>query len=401
MRFLAGFHVILKTDHLLKNSTMQNIKKDEIYLNPQIELGEKDSIFKFILSLSLKKFICIIAISFVVGLIPILVAIFNGNFLKQENDNIVNVLEDFGNLALYLIGLPSLLIIVYSYFKEFPKTIAYLREHQIVFMEDVIWEDFIKWATNLFSKWIFTILPYLISFVITLVVFISFSLMRNDLWYSLKLDGEFNYSSILMVPVIWLTFYFLSASVFKIIAVYLVLKKLFNENSIDIQPLHPDLCGGLAVLGKLSKSLNFGIFLWGAIVFLNVYQHIYGFYSNEKNYLIVALIIIGYIFAAYVVFFIPLKAVHSSMKSAKDSNILLINENFNTLNSEIRSSLKNHEPLTKEVMGNLQNLNELHIITSKMPVYPYNIETITSFISSILIPVLLSVLTIFIEKIFK
>lgn len=137
----------------------------------------------------------------------------------------------------------------------------------------------------------------------------------------------------------------------------------------------------------------------GAIVFLNVYQHIYGFYSNEKNYLIVTLIILGYIFAAYVVFFIPLKAVHSSMKSAKDSNILLINENFNTLNSEIRSSLRKNEPITKEVMSNFQNLTELHIITSKMPVYPYNIATITSFISSILIPVLLSVLTILIDKI--
>lgn len=246
---------------------MQNTIKEEVILNSQIDLGEKDSIFKYILSLSLKKFLWILAISILIGLIPIFVAILKGNFFIQVNDNIITVLEDFGNLALYLIGLPSLLIIIYSYFKEFPKTIDNLRKNKIVIMEDTNWEDFNKWATNLFSKWSFTILPYLISLAVTLLVFICFSLIRNDLWYSLKVNSDFNCASVFMVPVVWLTFYFLSASVFKIIAVYLVLRKLFNENSIDIQPLHPDLCGGLAILGKLSKSLNFGIFLWGRLSF--------------------------------------------------------------------------------------------------------------------------------------
>jgi hypothetical protein len=175
-----------------------------------------------------------------------------------------------------------------------------------------------------------------------------------------------------------------------------VLRNLFNNYKISLQPLHPDNCGGLSSLGDLSKKLNVGIIILGVISALNVYRD-YKILDNSFFNTFHLLIIAGYIVCAFVVFFMPLYAAHESMKKAKFEEIKRINDYFLTVNKKLKNHINNHENIDQRDMDDFENINKIYDLAKKMPVYPFNIATVTSFIGSIFIPVILFL----IEKVFE
>lgn len=376
-----------------------NVMEDNIL--QQLNPGRGDWIFSLIVHLQTRGLIILIFFALGLGFFPVLVALFEHNFFHNTNDKIVSVLEDFGNMSLYIIGLIALVLIANLYFGRFSEVFNKLEKNGVIRNFSNNKNEFIKKANSIFSKWGYSKLPYIMSILISIFVFISFSISHNNLWYSYKLNGSVTIASFAMIPVVAVTFYLLCAISFRIIAAYFVLKLLFHRNEIEIQPLHPDNCGGLSPLGKLSQSLNIGLFLWGGIVFLNVYQHVAGFYSDQTNYFIVYLIIVSYVIGAYIAFFVPLNAVHKSMKKAKDDAILDINHSFFMINQKINKDIKDEKLIDNEEIKNLENLKVLYDITVKMPVYPYNFKIVASFFSSLLIPLLLSFVSILIENILK
>jgi hypothetical protein len=75
------------------------------------------------------------------------------------------------------------------------------------------------------------------------------------------------------------------------------------------------------------------------------------------------------------------------MKQAKEEELKLIHHYIAKVNQEIKKDFEEHKPIDNEALENFHNAKEMYDITSQMPVYPYNMKTVITFVTSVLIPV--------------
>jgi hypothetical protein len=335
-----------------------------------------------------KRLYTIILIAIGITIIPVLFTIIDGTFYNARL--IADAAHDYGKISIYLIGLPLAIYMLTLYSGKFPFVLEQLEQNKVIIMTDNEWVDF-KNSVNgkLTNSMFFLTGPYIFAFIITL--YLIFKSINSPVWYSVKADSGIYIAAYLQIPVYFSTFYIFSLCIFDIIASYIILRKLFNNYNISLQPLHPDNCGGLSALGVLSKRLNLGIFLIGLISALNVYQDCILFKTPLVNPFHMA-IITGYIVCAYIVFFMPLFAAHESMKQAKYDEIKRINEYFQAVNQKLTNHISSHENIDQRDMSDFENINKIYDLAKKMPVYPYNIATVSSFIGSIIIPIFLFIL---------
>ena len=187
----------------------------------------------------------------------------------------MDVIRDYGNISLYLIGLPLSVLIIAQYAGKFPDILEQLKQDNVIQMDEEKWNKY-KLSINLiFRKPVFFWTPYFVSIIVTifLVLFYSYRANTFPVWYSPIVRGGIHFGAFLQIPVYLITYYLFSLCLVNIVSIYLALKKLFTYSRVSVQPLHPDNCGGLAPLGALSRKLNFGILLIGVIIGLNIYKN--------------------------------------------------------------------------------------------------------------------------------
>lgn len=366
--------------------------KTDIAINP----AGNDIVSNFLMSLKGKRLFTTLLTAIGLTIIPVLFTIVDGTFINSQLT--ADVIHDIGKISVYLIGLPTAILILSIYSGKFPMVLEQLKQNKVIVMTDNEWRDFKLVANIIFAKKFFTKTPHLLAFLITL--FLIYISIKFPVWYSVKIENGFYFAAYLQIPVYYLTFYTFAVCLFNIIACYVVLRKLFNNYKISLQPLHPDNCGGLSALGALSQKLNIGIVLIGIISGLNVYMD-YKLFGDPMFNTFRVLIVVGYIICAYIVFFMPLYAAHESMKDAKFEEIQRINEYFMAVNQKLKDRLNSHENIDQRDMDDFENVNKMYELARKMPVYPFNVATVSSFIGSIFIPVILFILEKVFEKLFS
>lgn len=355
----------------------------------KITPGYGNRVASHIMSLTGIKIFYALLISIIIVLIPVLLTFYDGNFYNPELT--LDIKRDWPNLLFYIVGFPTMLLTTVLYANKLPHVIKQLKRNEIINTNAKEWNRFKQNANEIYSKWYYTNGPHIIALTITIVLIYVFRNPKNEIWYSLETDNFFYTAGWAQIIVYYVTFYTFSLGLLNIFASYKVLTVLFSSNKLNVQPLHPDKCGGLAPLGALSRTLIYWIILIGIIVALNVWNNYYVLNRHFDDPLQLS-IIFGYLVMAYIIFFLPMHAAHKPMKKAKEEELTLIHHYISKINKAVKKDFEESNDIDNNAVENFNNAKHIYDITSEMPVYPYNLKTVVAFISSILIPILFSIL---------
>lgn len=355
-------------------------KKDLRYLNA----GGTDPIAALLFTMSGKKIFLVLTAGLVICLLPFAVA-WQENTLYNPTMEL-SLLMDYGWHLLTFASI-ALLLMNTMYFSEFPNALVTLRESKVFDLDKPQWDDFIEDARKIFRNKYLTLATYSISLIVAGIVAIHFMVTDSDRWHRISFSSSSYAAGWASLPAIFLLYYLIVVLVFRTASVYYVLSAFF-ENKATIQPLHPDNCGGLSPLGRLSMKLNCGVFLFGIISLLAVGVNVKLWELPYYHYLNI-MIVGAYFVGSFILFFMPLFSAHSKMKSAKDATIQIISDYHSEKNRQILALLHDKGQLTKQMKEEIDALHEIYERAAKMPVYPFNFKTVTTYLGSIITPVII------------
>jgi hypothetical protein len=378
------------------NTIFQKLNTREVYetLAPfgvsRFEPGMGDRLAGILTNLYGKNIFFAMMIILIIGLLPAFISIGEGTFINN-NSIAMTAMQDPGYWDQYALGLPILVFTISMYFGRFPKYLLELVFIGVFPISSKQWNEFVKKTANrIYSLKIVTIFPYLVGIGCMIGLSLHY-LYCEPKWYRVCFDRSTSIAGWFVVIDIFLQYYLVAFGVTRIIATFFVLKEFFKFPA-NIQPLHPDASGGLSPLGKLSTSLNIGAFGYGIICVIGIVANYYVYGDaivSPENIAIMVAFVVG----ASIVFFMPLLAAHSRMKEAKYDTIQTINNRFECLNAEIIHSLEETCDVDKRQLEKLESLKKIHEIALKMPVFPFNIKTVSSFLGSIFLPVITYIIT--------
>ncbi len=161
-------------------------------------------------------------------------------------------------------------------------------------------------------------------------------------------------------------------------------RRLTESHVIRVRPLSPDNAGGLGAVGKYSLKMVY--VLLPGVVPLALYVMLLPFTP------IILIAFIVYIPLLILVFFYPLSGAHQAMKQHKVIELEFLAQEFNRVYDTFIDRLgseafriDDEAAQAAELMGKLE---ELYDKAAKMPVWPFNVQTLTRFGATVAIPVL-------------
>lgn len=169
--------------------------------------------------------------------------------------------------------------------------------------------------------------------------------------------------------------------------------RLFTNFTVYVRPLHPDRAGGLSPLGNFSLALNYIVTLIGLmLVTTPITRHYLAHGMFRFRWTSDILVGLGiYVMAAPIVFFAPLSVTHSAMKNAKGQLLLQIAQRFEAEYINVQNALDDDISGLESSLKILKELQSLHEVTSEFPVWPFNLENIVRFATSLVSPIALAI----------
>ena len=258
---------------------------------------------------------------------------------------------------------------------------------------DIYIRDFYRSYSNRF--W------YILAFVITIPIMPSVVQSQREfvMWHTA------NAFSFWIVMFLYMLIFFIGITViFRTIVVSIWFNKLFRDFDVDVKPLHPDQAGGLASLSRFSMTIVYAIVLTAITL---VMGDISEALIKSKSYIDVVRqphILVSYLYyggAASLAFFAPLFVAHIAMKKAKNGFIAKISDQFDVEIDRIPPLLAQDNVSLKDSLSKLEELQQLHAIASKFPVWPYNAGYLARFFGAILSPLFISLISVAIEQFFR
>ncbi len=305
-----------------------------------------------------------------------LITSFEGSLSNSELN--LDLMHDIGWWNQFLLAFPTLLFISGTYFGVFPKTLRGLADSGVIKATEQEWKIVRRLAHAKLYNSTFIALPYVCG--ITAAILTTNVLESRGAWF----NAEEYLAGWLIPPHAFFLYFFMTYLALRLYTAYLVLKLLFSF-TVNIQPFHPDGCGGLGSLRTQSEKLYWGMIGFGVIAGLGVLSNsmVYGvelfsFYNG--------IMLIAYVVLTGVAFFLPLHALSGSMKTAKRKLIDSINERYRLLNQQSQSS-KVEPAGSAEQKEDLRALTQLHKTARSMQVWPFNRNSLVKFCLAMLTPV--------------
>jgi len=207
-----------------------------------------------------------------------------------------------------------------------------------------------------------------------------------DIWSSqshlLNLAGRTVYELVLFGIVVPALFYKFLVVLHAIRAMF---RRLTDDQVIRLRPLSPDNAGGLGMVGGYSLKMVY--VLLPALVPLLLYVLFMPFTP------IIMIGMIVYIPLVVLVFFYPLSGAHQAMKRYKTIELEYLAREFNRAYDTFISRVGGQEyqiddeaAQAADLMGKLE---ELYNKANKMPVWPFNVQTLTRFGATVTIPLII------------
>lgn len=169
--------------------------------------------------------------------------------------------------------------------------------------------------------------------------------------------------------------------------VWLLHELLGKDNKrLNINPLHPDRCGGLSPLSQYSLNTAYLAAIIGTMITLSKYQFISQGIAQEYWYF--NLIILLYIPISLICFFGPLLTARRGMRKAKEELLSEIAKQFQADYKRIHTSLSSDGEILKKETTKLQELRSLYTLTNEFPVWPFDVTTLRQYLLSVVTPLL-------------
>lgn len=273
---------------------------------------------------------------------------------------------------------PTFIYIAGSYFGTLPKTLRLLIDSGVLLASEEEWEKVRRFTSARLMSNPIVFLPYEFGMA---AAFLTFNVTETSgPWY----DAE-KYIAGWLIPVhAFFLFFLLTHLGLRLYIAFLILKMLFGFK-VNIQPFHPDGCGGLGSLLKQSKKLNWSMasigVITGVAILSNIYNYNVGLY-DISNVLAYA----SFILFAGIAFFIPLYALSASMLDAKQKLLALIDQRYRKLRE--RGSVANNDmdDLGNDHVADLKALSALQNTARSMRVWPFDRASLVVFVLTITIP---------------
>ena len=330
------------------------------------------------------------------GLLPVVAfagaALLDGTFYIEGDGR--GLMEDWFNPA-FIVTTPVLLSVSAIVYSRFPNVLISLRR--------VIAQDLLPAADfdKLLKEQEKTILAksrnsrYLaIALFVGLTVWAGLIIEQNwfspeaygfDTWHSRHHKTGFIVLSIYNVLFTDLGLVFLS---FKFITISHVMRriclKLTNANVIRVRPMYPDRAGGLGTVGTFSLQMVL-------ILAVGLLPITTGLFNSEGMPPALAIGVGIYFCLLIYAFFYPLSGAHRAMRDAKAATLLLLSQRFNRIYDEYMAGIDTSTSniLSKKV-DEADTLGKLYEQAQRMPVWPFNLGTVSRF-GGILLTVVLTV----------
>jgi hypothetical protein len=360
----------------------------------KLNAAGKDFLILKLTSIRWKWVFILVGIAYLLALLPIFISMTEGNF---NNSNLeIDALRDLGYYDQFFFLLPFFIVFIPYYLKGLSSALNSLTESGVVTINEDETIEVEKYSEKLFGHWMITLTPFAISILFIILDVFTYILAGKNTWNSAAGLANVSLIEIINILLVFFMFYLITALFLRIVLTYFLINR-FLCGRVDIQPLHPDNCGGLSPLGEFSLRLTkAGIFIGIPIllgILSNIYQHGFPLFSPVN-----ILMFGGYIISLSVVFFLPLLGARKSMIIAKKKELKIISDYFQSERKDILSNYSNGESAKNLEISNLEGLMKLYEIAKAMPVYPFNSMNLIRFLSSILWPIGLIMLQFILRK---
>jgi hypothetical protein len=254
-------------------------------------------------------------------------------------------------------------------------------------------EEFSAQMVRSISKWHWWFIPLILSTFSTVV-----AVLPVYLRYHATQTACTTYTMAgVVLSVIWMIMCIYSIFGFVVYSFLTVFwfNKLFRSFRIRVQLLHPDGAGGLSPLGNLALKLSYPITVIGFVLVLAPMTRQYAI-DRTFHMLITPDLIAGmalYLILAPIVFFAPLATAHNSMRQAKNNMLLRIANKFDCEYGKIEEELSKDNSDFDKPYRKMKSFQSLYDDIRKFPVWPFNIDNITRFVTSTVSPIVLAIIT--------
>lgn len=191
---------------------------------------------------------------------------------------------------------------------------------------------------------------------------------------------------------------------FTIFVTFQAIHTVFVDPSrfkISLKFMHPDRCCGLRPLSKFVLRIGLLLAVLGFVngVYIATSFYRLGTVIELLQQIGPILSIAGYVIIAPLLFFLPLLPAHRVMRDSKHRFQLQISREFDRRFRDVSHRMANGK-LDPTEHTQLEVLNSFQRYVDAFPVWPFDISTLGKFASMVLLPVVLTIVGILLQKLF-
>lgn len=315
-----------------------------------------------------------------IGCLPVIVSALEGTLTAHGPRLRMGLLDDVGYWACFVLQPAAILWGMKRYFGRIGTTLDELvASGALVPSPSAL--DAENGPNRYFRKKWLVVAPLTVTALAAAIGFLAFTNSR-DQWLSLP-NGR--YAGLFVAPAAIVLFYLIPAAVFRLLATRQVLREVFRAG-LRVQPMHPDGAGGLAPLARLCFQMNAVVIALGFVTLASMWSNVAN-YSMSWTHPVNILIGLAYLFGSFVAFFLPIGAAHDPMHRARQAALSEINARFEVITEAVRKGLRARRDPSAEDIERLERIAKLHAWAASMPVFPLSTRVVSTFLSSILIPI--------------
>jgi hypothetical protein len=202
---------------------------------------------------------------------------------------------------------------------------------------------------------------------------------------------------------LWCLFlFYLVATIYaaRCVAIIVFLRDLVGQAAIKLVPFHPDRCGGLRPVGEIGLRQQYALSIVGinlALLFFVSFE----FLPPQRGLLaLVAAATAAYGVLGPVVFLGPLLPFREGMSRAKIDLMKEVAGRLRVELTNVRQRLRSG-PITKDDEELIERLQKIASFVEKLPVWPFDADTVRKFVTAFLLPLVGSLLSAQIPALLK
>lgn len=306
----------------------------------------------------------------------------------------IGLLDDYSFWPIMFLSTPATVLFFLWLPRGILEVIEGLQINKVLVDEDERLSQFLQRFDKKYNHWIWAT----VAFCLVALYMAVFALPEHKSFRTWETASSFLlwYMIIFWTVVFWIG----STLILRAGLVLYFFNRLFREFRIDVRVLHPDGAGGLSSLGAFSVKVGYILGIYGLAAVSATLTQSYrttGQFSGVSLSEALLTQLILYAILAPIAFFAPIGAARNAMRAAKNELLLQISDQFEIDSARLGALIKGDVEELKRGLEKLEQLEKLHGMVNRFPVWPFNTANIVRFFSSISSPFVLWLLSVLVD----